>query len=207
MTLDQIVARCQVRFRDSQSRTYTEAEWQAYVNDAYRDVLATRSDWPFTEARTSLNLAASAAEVALPADVFRVTAVHNTTDDVPLVQIDGRATYNDYFPSPDLSTGVPQFYRLRDTTIEVYPRPAVATVLSVDYFESPAELGASDEPVFPELWHHVLVFGALRYAYEDDGNPEASDRLQGRYDRLLGDLLAAQFSTRTDAYPQVVDTF
>lgn len=205
--LSALADRAEARFQDSGNNVFTAAEWKLYLDDAYSDVITASSRWPFLEARaTALVVTAGTNTVDLPDDVWRVTAVFNDTDDVPMSQIDGRSAYRDHFPQLESSAGVPVYYRLQNNAIEVFPRAAVATTLAVDHFVHPAALsGDTDEPVFPRPHHKTLVDGALAYAYDDIGHPQQAQihraQFQAGVQRLLDDLLA----NRTDSFPTIVD--
>lgn len=202
-----IVDRAEARFGDPENSVYTAAEWLDYVNDSYMDVVAA-ADWPFLEGQvTNLSVTAGTGSVALPTDVFRVTAVYNATDDIPLSPIPGRADYRRYFPNADAFLAIPLFYRLRNTTLEVYPYAATATVLHVDTVVPPAAIATGTEPVFPEQYHRILVLGALAKAHEDDENIPQADRYQARFDRLLANMTQDLLSPRTESYPEISDAY
>jgi hypothetical protein len=202
-----IVSRCSSRYRDPSNTNVSLAAWAEYVNDAYMDVLAASPFWPFLESRTeALSVTAGTGTVSLPADVFRVTSVYNATDDIAMIPLDGRAEYRHDFPDPASGLGSPQFYRLRNTTLEVYPWAQATTALSVDIFVPPAELGTSDEPVFPEHYHRILVSGALAYAYEDDANGAQAQLHRSSFDRLLMAMKEDLLGSRVEKYPEILDT-
>lgn len=203
-----LVDRCEVRFGDPSNNVVAEAEWLAYLNDAYLDVVAADPLWPFLEGQTTnLTVTAGAGTVALPSDVWRVTSVYNATDKWPLTPIPGRSEYRHWFPDPASNLGTPQWYRLRGATLEVYPWAAAATTLHADIAAPPAEITTSTEPVFPEQYHRILIHGALIKAYEDDGNLALAATHQARYERLLAAMRTDLLGPRTEGYPEVVDTW
>lgn len=207
MNLEALIARCQTRFRDEDAAVLDTTEWTGYLNDAYMDVVAASPLWPFLEARDeTLSVAAGSGTVTLPADGWRVSAVYNATDGVPLIQLDGRAEYRHWFPNPSQSLGTPSFYRQRSNTLEVYPWAQVATELDVDLYLPPAALTTGQEPVFAEQYHRVLVAGALAYAYEDDGNLEQANVQRSRFNQLLGDMLTDLLGPRGESYPAIIDS-
>lgn len=203
----EIVDRAEARFGDSLNQVYSAVEWLAYVNDTYMDVVAD-ADWPFLEGRTTdLTVTAGEGEVDLPTDVYRVTAVYSATDKMPLAPIPGRAEFRRYFPDPENGLGMPLYYRLRSNVLEVYPHASADTVLHVDTVVPPAAIETGTEPVFPEQYHRILVLGALAKAHEDDENPAQVAVYQGRYERLLAAMKTDLLSPRTEAYPEIVDSF
>jgi hypothetical protein len=203
-----IVDRAEARFGDSSNAVYSAADWLSFVNDAYTDVVTADPLWPFLEGRdTSISLSVGDAEKPLPADVWHVLSVYNATDKLPLAPIPGRAEFRHYFPDPGAALGIPLYYRLRGNTIEFYPRPAATTAIHLDVLVPPAALATNTEPVFPEQFHNLLVYGALAKAYEDDENPEMAATFQGRFDRGIERMRLFLLSPRTEEYPQIQDTF
>jgi hypothetical protein len=123
-------------------------------------------------------------------------------------QIDGATNHIKAFPEQNES-GVPELYRIYAGRIEVYPLPETNTVLHIEYPAPPALLAnATDEPVFPEQYHSMLIEGALARAYVDDGNAAQAEIHLGQFASMLEamrfDLLGAG---RHDRYPTIVDTW
>lgn len=210
MQLSDLQARCRTRFRDPNQNIVTDAEWTSYLNDAYRAVIAASPFWPFLEVVSCAALVVSAGTrgIALPTDVTRVTAVRNATDNIPMVPLSGTTEHIRIDPEQS-TTGVPEFYRIYAGRIEVWPIPNSDTTLHVEYPAPPAMLsGASDEPVFPEQYHNLLVEGALYRAYVDDGNLEQASVHEAQYAGILGAMLFDLLGTaREDSYPTIVDNW
>lgn len=207
MNLSAMVARCKTRFRDTGNLTYLDSEWESYINDVYFDVTASRPDWPFLEARTTALVVTSSGEVPLPSDGWRVSAVLDLTNDVPLVQLDGKDEHLHQYPDPGSSLGQPQVYRLRSNTLEVYPRPVTSVTLQVEYYAPPATLTSADEPVFPEQYHRVLVSGALQLAYEDNGNMQQAAMHKNAKEQGIAAMAQDLLGPRASAFPQILDNF
>lgn len=201
-----IVDRCEARYGDTGNAVVSAADWLEYVNDAYMDVVAADPYWPFLETQTTgLSVTGGTGSVALPADAWRVTSVYNSTDKIPLTPIPGRSNYRRYYPDPASSLGVPQFYRLRGATLEVYPWPSSTTLLTIDTATPPAALTTGTEPIFPEQYHRILVVGALAKVYEDDANAAMAASHQARFDRLLQAMRTDLLSPRDEGFPQILD--
>jgi response regulator RpfG family c-di-GMP phosphodiesterase len=71
----------------------------------------------------------------------------------------------------------------------------------------PADLTASDAPVFPAQYHRILVLGALVRAYEDDGALEQAGYYENRFQRMLMGMKGDLLSPRHEGYPPIVDNF
>lgn len=208
MNRDAIQARCESRFGDTANAVITDAEWASYINDAYLDVCSAAVSWeppaPFLEARAS-NTVTSGGEITLPSDCWRVTAVFNDTDNFLLERLDGRSGYREFYPDPANNRGTPTSYRLRANVLELYPRPSSSTDVVVDYFVNPAELGASDEPVFAEQYHRILVAGALAFAYEDEGDERRAEVQRQRFANGLEAMRLDMTASRGATYTALVD--
>lgn len=209
MDLSTLISRCKSRFRDPNGDIYDTTAWTNYLNEAYRDVWGASPFWPWreTESRSTLTVTSGSRSVSLPTDATRVTAVRNATDDILMTAVDDRETQWVLDPEDD-DEGTPWYYRVRASTIEVFPLPTQDTVLDVDYFSGFTALsGNSDEPSFPEQFHTVLIFGALAYAYEDDGNFDAATVQKQRYEAKLQEMRVELLSGNQDRYPGITDTF
>jgi len=208
MDRDNIVVRCKARFQDPSGRTYSASEWASYVNDALADVYAARSDWPFAEfTSTSLSIPAGGDTVALTAGTMRVLSVFNLTDRIPMQPLIGHDSPGAYFLD-NTDRGAPQFYRVFGGSLIVYPKATATTSLQVDLLQGMNTLDTGTEsPVWDARFHHVLVYGALRYAYEDDGNEAMATSMQARFDRMIAQMVDAYFSPLHGGYPAVSDDF
>lgn len=217
MNLGQMRARCQTRFHDASGSLVTNADWNAMLVEAQQDVYAASPWWPFFEQRTSsLVISAQTAGTTLPPDAVRVNSVFNSTDGYLLLPMDGRADYLAYYPTFANSFGNPYNYRVSGTTLEVYPRPASNTTLTVEYMAPPAVMvNDGDTPPFPSQYHPILIEGALAKAYlDDEGVQFIGRRMVGRtmlyaqnfeagIERMKNDLLV----TQTESYYQIPDVW
>lgn len=199
MNGETLAARCAVRFGDPDNNVISEPQWFDHLNDAYREVLGARGDWPFLETRTTgLTVTANTGSVALPTDVTRVSAVFDATDDWPLVE----ATWR--IDASDTALGTPGWYQVRGGTLYVYPWPTVDTDLTIDHPVVPAELEGGTEPVFPEQYHRILILGAVAQALEDDRD-SASQAYRGRFERMLGTMMTELLKPQGEGYPTIQD--
>lgn len=209
MQLSDIRTRCKDRWRDPTNAILTDANWTAYINDAYSDVKAASPFWPWAQASSSsITIAQGVRSGALPTDVLGVTAVYNVTDQTAMEPVEGSDRPYRIWPD-QVEQGVAGAYRLRGSVLEVYPLPDKTTTLKIEYQSVPADLAAdADVPVFPSQFHRMLVAGALVRAYEDDGASAATiKQYQDSFDALLDALRTYVFSGTTSRYPGIVDTF
>lgn len=206
-TFTQLRARASVRFGDSGFLVITDAQWKDYVNDRYRRVMAHTEQWPFLRAQGTLSLTANARSVALPAGVYAVLAVWNSTDKVKMDPLDSYSDYRSEFPD-DTETGSPQFYQVIDDDLWVWPKATATTSIVIDYRVAEADMsGDSDVPVIPAQFQPMLVSGALADAYLDDGNLEQFKVHEAAFQEQLARMHHELLTSLSERYAQIVDTF
>lgn len=202
-----IRTRCETRFRDTGNNIYSDAEWNEYILDAEAMVLSASPFWPFIKKRTTtLTVLANTGSIALPDDTPRVLAVFNSTQDYTLVPLGGNVSPYVVYPDFETSRGEPIHYRVYDGDLEVYPWPSQDTVLTVDYEVHPSlDTGDTAEPAFPEVYHRILVPGALALAYEDDGNFDMAQAQQARFERGIDQMKMDLLAPQHESYPALRD--
>lgn len=216
-TIAQLVDRCETRFKDTTNRIITATEWQGYLADAFDEVSRVTPDWPWLHESTlnaDVDFPAGSASVVLSAEItpapFRITAVYNQTDDVPMAPLaETTGSYRDFYAGS--STGAPRHYRFTgDGVLTVFPTPEQATILRVEGYAPPARLDSlatSEEPPFPAHYHDLLVYGALARAYEDDAEYQAAQVHFQRFMDGVERMRVALLLPRTEGYPLINDTF
>lgn len=207
-TFADLKTRCASRFRDTSNNVYSAAEWGEYINDSYRQVMSWKPDWPFLQQlnAAAVTVTANTQSGTLPTDTFQVNSVYNVTDDYllrPIFNTDAHLL--DFTPLTD--TGFPETYRLRNTTLELYPAPDHTVVLRVEYIAPPAVLTGTDEPVFPEQFHHLLVEGALGLAYQDDNSDSKAQAHWGKFENEVQRMYNFLKMYDRSSYPAILDNF
>ena len=202
-------SRCQTRFRDTDAAIYSTTEWNDYIADAEADAYTASPWWPFHEQRnSSFTVTAGTSGAALPTDAIRVNAVYDNDNNYALVPLDDRTSYRVLYPNPSVNLGNPLHYRFLGSTLEVYPRPASDVTLYVDYMVAPTVMSSdSGEPAFPEVYHRMLVSGALAYAYEDDGNVNQAQIHRGRFEQMLDRMMNDLLVSRSESYHVIPDAW
>jgi hypothetical protein len=199
--------RAAVRFGDASNAIITDTVWKDYVNEAYRDICSLEP-WPFLEAATTnVSVTASTRSASLPTNVWRVQAVYNSTDNIPMSPLHNPAQQFWEFPEQD-ETGVATLYRIRGALIEVFPMPAATTTLTLHYEAYTGDLSADgDLPALPVVNHHVIMLLAVAKAYRDDGNFQAAQSYESEASVILDAMRRELLSPRTESYPGIVDSF
>lgn len=113
--------------------------------------------------------------------------------------------YDDTVAGHWTQTGVPQYYWLEGTQINLWPIPAASYTAKLRYIQWSVEITSSTaETAFliPKYYHRVVVSGALRYLYdmEDD---DLAPRYQALYEKELADMRTSVWQRQVDR-PNVI---
>jgi len=165
------------------------------VNSAIRDVNQQAYQWPHNHVTYNETLVAGTNRYSFQADTKTIDwGTFRIQEDAAL----GNETYLLKFIDYDdyLSRFLPKEYSLTTTDRSVpryitrapnlgyvvYPVPDKAYTLSYEYFSLPTDLDVStDVPSLPVAFRHVIVDGAMVYAYNFRGDTETADRLQAKF--------------------------
>lgn len=207
MNLDAIQAVCVARFRDSSNVIVSAADWQRYMNEVIRKVNGSTPLWPWLQTSTdaSLSVTAGSRSTALPTDVLQVNSVYDDTNNQPLTSFMGRSGH--WAEVSPTEVGLPVYYRVRGSNLEVYPLPETTTTLRVEVLTWPGDVACSAEPPWPETFHYLVVEGALALAYQDDGNMAWHDAHWSKFEAGLAEMKMAILQFQQQGYTQIRDTW
>lgn len=153
------------------------------VNDALHDIHTGELQWPFKHSTVTFSCTSGTGQYALSSiasnlahfDINRFNLTKNIPDSTVLSKVITPITLENYWDNykenDDNATsagyGVPDFvYKTQDEKIGITPLPNKAYQISFQYWKKFVELSAySDEPDVPERYHHVIIDGAMMYAY------------------------------------------
>ena len=173
------------------------------VNASMRHINQSHYNWPFNHVEETMTLSAGVARYAIPFDAkvldfetFRIR--RNTSLDVgnarrlkPLSYDEYVDEYIDQEDETDTSKGsVPEcIVRSQSEEFILYPFPDKAYELTFEYFTVPADLvNVTDVPRIPERFRHVIVDGAMYYAYMFRDNLESATIAQRKFDEGIKDM-------------------
>lgn len=151
-----------------------------FVQRSYRTICA-RQDWPFLQTTKE---GTAPLEIS---DLRKVLSVTDSTNDTVLRGMDRRWLAMTYPDLPD--EGNPSYWYLEDDTLKVYPASTSVT-LSVRYIKRPAELGESDEPLFPEEYQYLIVDMAATHCLRDNDEYEEARALKLDVDDSVREMAA-----------------
>ena len=154
-----------------------------WLNEAYREILNAQP-WTFRRSTTS-----GPPPVSIP-DLQRVRHVLITASFSPLQRITEDELVE--FGVDPATTGTPIYYYVLDgTSVKTYPMTTDS--VTVRYLRRIAPMSGTDEPIFDEEYHGLIVDGAMLKAYADTDNFEAAAALTQMYDRRLSSMAEDYF--------------
>lgn len=157
----------------------SEARADRWLNDAYREILNLHA-WPFLEAEAT-GAGGGVGYVALT-DLRKIRFVFNISTTPPTKL--ARISLDDLVGEDTIYSraGTPAYYYVENNSatemaVTAYP---VGGQIKVWYYKRVADLSGSDEPLFDEQYHNLIVDKAMIMAYNDSDNFEAADRLNAQ---------------------------
>lgn len=166
------------------------------VNAAIRDINHVHYQWPFNHVLAEDTLVAGTVRYSYPADAnaidfdtFRIkedAVLGNTTQKLkPIVYEDYLNRYVDQEYSTSTSIReVPKFvFQTPSLQYGVVSPPDKAYTLYYEYYKFPLDLDLyTDVPTIPERFRHVIVDGAMYYAYMFRSNEQAATLAKSKFD-------------------------
>jgi len=166
------------------------------VNSSIRDINHIHYEWPFNHVLAEETLSAGVTRYAFPSDAntidfdtFRVkedATLGNNTSKLAVT------SYEDYLVnsvgqeySADTSKlAVPtKVFHCPSLEYGVSPAPDQNYTLLYEYYRIPVDLESySDVPSIPERFRHVIIDGAMFYAYMFRGNEQSANIAKGKFE-------------------------
>lgn len=158
------------------------------VNSAILDINQQQFEWPFNYVEQEESLVAGTSRYAFPLDArtvdmdsFRIKKNDTLDNDTIKLKVMMYEEYLERFVDQEYNTdtslrGTPE-YVVRTPGLEfvVVPAPDQAYELVYEYYRVSVELiNATDVPLIPEIYRHVIVDGAMYHAYMFRSNEQAA---------------------------------
>jgi len=167
------------------------------INSSLRHINQAHFFWPYNHNTEETTLAAGTSRYALPDNAkyvdfgsFRVK--RNTTLNVGQGRRLDQLTYSEYlsnyidqeYETDSTRGGVPRnVVRTPDNEFIIVPMPDKAYEIQYEYYMEPVDLELySDIPTVPEQFRHVIVDGAMYYAYMFRDNIEMANLSQSKFE-------------------------
>ena len=150
--------------------------------------------------RTTLTLTAGTVDQTLPSNAFRLVTVSRVVNGNAITEV-SREVFDRAVPDwPLAAAGTPQHFMRhpRDPArFLVYPKPAAATVVELEYVQIPSDYTINATIIAPnQSYFPVIVDGVVAMTEAIDAEHAASGRAQATYTRFL-ETLAVPLSLRT----------
>lgn len=169
------------------------------VNSAIQDINQLQHDWTWNHTTATLTLTDGVTRYNFPADAkvvdfdsFRIkksTVLNNETSKLRVI------TYEDYlekYVDQEYNTDtslrdVPHYvFRAPGLQFGIVPAPKEDYELVYEYYKTTTALDAyTDAPVIPEMFRHVIIDGAMYYAYMFRGNEQSAAVSKAKFEQNL----------------------
>jgi hypothetical protein len=167
------------------------------VNSSIRHINQSHYFWPYNHNLETEILSAGVSRYSIPENAktvdfnsFRVN--RNTTLNVGESRQLTQITYSEYLTTyldqeaetDTTKGGVPRnVVRTPDQQFIIVPMPNAAYEIDYEYYMVPVDLSAYDDiPTIPEQFRHVIIDGAMYYAYLFRDNVEMAGMSQNKFD-------------------------
>jgi hypothetical protein len=166
------------------------------INTAIRDINHTHYEWPFNHVLAEETLSAGTIRYAYPTDAntldydtFRIkedATLGNRTIKLSSISYeDYLDRYIDHEYTTDTNKRTVPTFVFQTPSLEygVVPAPDQAYELLYEYYRVPVDLESYDNvPDIPERFRHVIVDGAMFYAYMFRGNEQSANIAKQKYE-------------------------
>jgi hypothetical protein len=166
------------------------------VNAAIRDITHTHYEWPFNHVLAEETLTAGTIRYAFPSDAntidfdtFRIeenATFGNATVKLTILSYeDYLSRYIDHEYTTDSSKREVPSYVFHAPSLEygVVPSPNNAYTVFYEYYRVPVDLSLySDVPSIPERFRHVIIDGAMAYAYLFRSNEQSAVMSKNKFE-------------------------
>lgn len=172
------------------------------VNAAIMDIQQQQFEWPFNYVSQDETLTAGVTRYAFPMDMrtidmdsFRIKFNESLDSDTIKLKV---ISYDDYLQNhvdqeynTDTSLQGPPQYVFRAPGMEfgLVPAPDKAYQIVYEYYRTNASLiNATDVPIIPEVYRHVIIEGAMYYAYMFRSNEQAAVIAKDKFEKGIKNM-------------------
>lgn len=169
------------------------------VNAAVRDINHTHHEWPFNHVTAEETLTAGTIRYGFPSDAstidfdtFRIkedsSLSNDTTKLVPMSYEEYLSSYIDHEYTTDTSKReLPsRVFHAPSLEFGIVPAPDQAYKLVYEYYRIPVDLSKYDDvPDIPERFRHVIIDGAMFYAYMFRSNEQSASISKSKFEEGL----------------------
>jgi len=170
------------------------------VNSAIRFINQHEYEWPFNHVEADDVLTAGEVRYGYPADAktvdydsFRIKRSSTFNNETQKLKIISYEEYLEKYVDDEYNTSntgiraLPRLvFRTPNQGFGVYPVPDNNYELVYEYYRLPVDLiNATDVPTVPEQFRHIIVNGAMHFAYMFRGETQEAIVLQQRFEQEI----------------------
>lgn len=166
------------------------------VNSSIRYINQSQYEWPFNHVEQEEFLTAGTTRYSLPSDCksvdidsFRIKRDATLGNSTVKLTVLSYEEYLETYVDQEYNTstgirGVPQYvFQTPNFEYGVTPPPKEAYEIVYEYFRYPVDMiSATDVPIIPERFRHVVVDGAMYYAYLFRSNSQDAVILRDKFE-------------------------
>lgn len=172
------------------------------VNSAIMDIQQQQFEWPFNFVSQEEALSVGVTRYAFPIDArtidmdsFRIKFDETLDSDTIKLKVISYDEYLEKFVDQEYNTdtslqGPPQYvFRAPGMEFGVVPAPDKAYEIVYEYYRTNVSLiNATDVPAIPEVYRHVIVEGAMYYAYMFRSNEQAAVLAKAKFEQGIKNM-------------------
>lgn len=172
------------------------------VNTAIMDIQQQQFEWPFNYVEQQDILTPGVTRYAFPSDArtvdmdsFRIKFDETLDSDTIKLRVINYDEYLEKFVDQEYNTdtslqGPPQYvFRTPGLEYGIVPAPDKAYELIYEYYRLNVSLvNATDVPAIPEIYRHVIIEGAMYYAYLFRSNEQAAVIAKDKFEKGIKNM-------------------
>lgn len=212
MTLNLVTLRDKLRIHTGEDDTdLDDTACDLLLNQSYWEVMD-KFNFREKERRASFTLVAGTRdyEAPTPFEALQHIAVVDLNGQHQYLRRMTPAKYEEEYSDDtegNESTGIPTHYVRRQNRFTLYPTPDEAYGAVIYYWTTLADLeeGVVEEPELPQVWHEILLYGAVYRRLMELGDYTRAKEVRGQQGQLIGTTSAIEEKEETDSRYSGID--
>ena len=192
---------------DSSTLSEEENAVVRYIANADQDIQSRWFDWDFLWSEASITAISGTSTLTTGNTGFPSTLGNWKLDSIvwdktastyQILEFLPWNEYRDTYKYGTVDSDVPELFSVKpDNTLDLYPTPNSATVVSAEYWATPTVLAAdADVSAIPPRFQQIIIARAKMYYAENEDAPEIMAGALAQFEDLLDKLEADQLPTQ-----------
>jgi len=192
---------------DSSTLSEEENAVVRYIANADQDIQSRWFDWDFLWSEASITAISGTSTLTTGNTGFPSTLGNWKLDSIvwdktastyQILEFLPWNEYRDIYKYGTVDSDVPELFSVKpDNTLDLYPTPNSATVVSAEYWATPTVLAAdADVSAIPPRFQQIIIARAKMYYAENEDAPEIMAGALAQFEDLLDKLEADQLPTQ-----------